>query len=95
MSNRNSADQALVRELNLSLVLRFIHNEAPVSRSQIAQETGLNKSTVSSLVEDLIQRQLVHETGVNSIGTGRPATMLEINPQAGGIIGVRSDRFHS
>jgi glucokinase-like ROK family protein len=88
MSNRNSADQALVRELNLSLVLRFIHNEAPVSRSQIAQATGLNKSTVSSLVEDLLQRQLVHETGTNSVGTGRPATLLETNPQAGGIIGI-------
>jgi glucokinase-like ROK family protein len=88
MSTRNSADQALVRELNLSLVLRFIHNEAPVSRSQIAQATGLNKSTVSSLVEELLQRYLVHETGINSVGTGRPATLLEINPQAGGIIGV-------
>lgn len=88
MFNRNSADQALVRELNLSLVLRFIHNEAPVSRSQIAQATGLNKSTVSSLVEDLLERQLVHETGINSVGTGRPATLLEINPHAGGIIGA-------
>jgi len=88
MSNRNSADQALVRELNLSLVIRFIHNEAPVSRSQIAQATGLNKSTVSSLVEDLLERKLVHETGTNSVGTGRPATLLEINPAAGGIIGI-------
>ena len=88
MSNRNSADQALVRELNLSLVLRYIHNEAPVSRSQIAQATGLNKSTVSSLVDDLLKRHLVHETGINSVGTGRPATLLEINPLAGGIIGV-------
>jgi len=88
MSNRSSADQALVRELNLSLVLRLIHNEAPLSRSQIAQATGLNKSTVSSLVEDLLNRRLVHETGINSVGTGRPATLLEINPQAGGIIGV-------
>jgi glucokinase-like ROK family protein len=88
MSNRNSADQALVRELNLSLALRYIHNEAPVSRSQIAQATGMNKSTVSSLVDDLLNRQLVHETGFNSVGTGRPATLLEINPQAGGIIGI-------
>ena len=88
MPNRNSADQALVRELNLSLVLRFIHNEAPVSRSQIAQATGLNKSTVSSLVGDLLERQLVYETGINSVGTGRPATLLEINPKAGGIIGI-------
>ena len=88
MSIPNSAGQTLVREINLSLVLQFIHNEAPVSRSQIAQATGLNKSTVSSLVDDLLSRHLVHETGINSMGTGRPATLLEINPLAGGIIGV-------
>jgi glucokinase-like ROK family protein len=88
MATRNSVDQTLIRELNLSLVLRHIHNSAPLSRAQIAQATGLNKSTVSSLVEELLARKLVHETGVNSTGTGRPATLLEINPQAGGIIGA-------
>ena len=77
-----------MRELNLSLVLQHIHNEAPVSRAQIAQTTSLNKSTVSSLVEDLLERHLIHETGIASAGTGRPATMLEINPLAGGIVGV-------
>jgi len=88
MAHHNSADQALVRELNLSLVLRHIHNEAPVSRAEIAKATGLNKSTVSSLVESLLERRLIYETGFNSVGTGRPARLLEINPQAGGIIGV-------
>ena len=88
MATQNSAGHTLVRELNLSLVLRYIHNSAPLSRAQIAQATGLNKSTVSSLVEELLARKLVHETGVNSVGTGRPATLLEINPQAGGIIGA-------
>jgi glucokinase-like ROK family protein len=85
---KTSADQALVRELNLSLVLRKIHNEAPISRAHLATETGLNKSTVSSLVEELQSLGLVHETGINSVGAGRPATLLEINPQAGNIIGV-------
>ncbi len=85
---KTSADQALVRELNLSLVLRKIHNEAPISRARLAAETGLNKSTVSSLVEELQSLGLVHETGLNSVGAGRPATLLEINPQAGSIIGV-------
>lgn len=88
MAATTSADQALIRELNLSLVLRYIHNEAPVSRAQIAHATGLNKSTVSSLVEELLTRKLIHETGRNSVGTGRPATQLEVNPQAGGIIGA-------
>ena len=88
MDSKNSAGHVMVRELNLSLVLRYIHNEAPLSRARLAEMTGLNKSTVSSLVEELIERGLVHETGMNSIGTGRPATLLEVDPQAGGIIGV-------
>ena len=88
MSSKNTADQAFVREVNLSSVLRVIHTEAPLSRAQLAVITGLNKSTVSSLVEELLARGLIHETGMNSAGTGRPSTLLEINPQAGHIIGV-------
>ena len=88
MEFKSTADQAFVRELNLSLVLRRIHNEAPVSRAQLAADTGLNKSTVSSLVEKLLELGLIHETGQNSAGAGRPATLLEINPQAGGIVAV-------
>jgi glucokinase-like ROK family protein len=88
MEAKNTADQAFVREMNLSSVLRLVYNEAPLSRAQLAARTGLNKSTVSSLVEDLLDRKLIHETGVNSVGTGRPATLLEINPKAGCIVGV-------
>ncbi len=88
MNSKNTADQAFVREVNLSSVLRVIHTEAPLSRAQLAVVTGLNKSTVSSLVEELLARGLIHETGMNSAGTGRPSTLLEINPQAGHIIGV-------
>lgn len=85
---KKTADQTFVRETNLSSVLRLIHTKAPISRAQIAVITGLNKSTVSSLVEELIERGLVYETGINSTGMGRPATLLEINPEAGCIIGV-------
>lgn len=88
MIPKNTADQAFVRETNLSLVLRLIHTQSPVSRAQLAVITGLNKSTVSSLVDELLARNLVHETGSNTGGAGRPATLLEMNPQAGSIIGV-------
>lgn len=74
--------------MNLSLVLRLIHSQSPISRAQLANITGLNKSTVSSLVDELIELSLVIETGSNSIGAGRPATQLEINPMMGNIIGV-------
>jgi glucokinase-like ROK family protein len=86
--NKNTADQAFVRETNLSSVLRLIHTQSPISRAQLAVITGLNKSTVSSLVDELLKQNLIHETGSNSGAAGRPATWLEINPQAGLIIGV-------
>ena len=88
MKTFTTADQTFVRGQNLSSVLQVIHSEEPLSRAQLAIETGLNKSTVSSLVEDLLDRNLIHETGINSNGMGRPAMLLEINPKAGGIIGV-------
>jgi glucokinase-like ROK family protein len=84
----NSEARASIRELNLSAVLHFIYHEAPLSRAQLAGRTGLNKSTISSLVEDLLERHLIHETGINSVGKGRPATLLEINPRAGAVIAV-------
>ncbi len=84
----NIAGQAFVRESNLSSVLRLIHSQSPVSRAQLAVLTGLNKSTISSLVEELLAQNLIHEAGNNIGAAGRPATWLEINPQAGLIIGV-------
>ena len=86
--SKTTADRAFLREINLSSVLQLIQTQARISRAQLAVQTGLNKSTVSSLVDDLLERRLVHETGINSAGTGRPATLLEINPLAGYMIGV-------
>ena len=81
-------DQAFLRETNLSTVLRTLHNNTPLTRAQLANLIGLNKSTVSSLVEELQARGLIHAIGLNPSGTGRPGLLLEINPQAGAIIGV-------
>ena len=81
-------DQAFIRENNLSSVLRLIHSQSSISRAQLAAITGLNKSTISSLVDELIAHNLIHEAGSNSVGAGRPATMLEVNSNAGLIIGV-------
>jgi len=88
MGSRSAADQTYVRELNLSSVLRRVYHEAPTSRAQLATRTGLNKSTISSLIEDLMQRGLIRELGTNSTGAGRPATLLEINARVGAVISV-------
>jgi predicted NBD/HSP70 family sugar kinase len=74
------ADQRAVRQSNLSLVARRIAGSEALSRAQLAKLTGLNKTTVSSLVAELIERGVVTESGLaDGGGVGRPAQILELD----------------
>ena len=77
---RAPANQRSVRRHNLGVVLRHVAQQGPRSRAAIAQETGLNKTTVSSLVGELIEFGLLRETEVELRGTvGRPALPVELS----------------
>jgi predicted NBD/HSP70 family sugar kinase len=77
---RVPANQRSVRRHNLGVVLRHVAEHGPRSRAAIAQETGLNKTTVSSLVSELIDFGLVRETEIELRGTvGRPALPVELS----------------
>ena len=74
------ADQRAVRKSNLSLVARRIAEAGALSRAQVAKSTGLNKTTVSSLVAELIERGVVTESGrADGRRVGRPAQILELD----------------
>jgi glucokinase-like ROK family protein len=81
-----TGDQALVRQINLSLIMNILRTDAPISRASLSQKTKLNKTTVSDLINELNERGFVRELGMQSSGTGRPATLLTLNPGAGHII---------
>jgi len=81
-------NQHVVKMSNKSLVLQIIRSEAPLSRAEIAQQTGLNKGTVSSLVQELIDEQLCCETGPGESSGGRRPVMLLFNQTAGYAIGL-------
>lgn len=85
-----TGDQALVRQINLSVIMRHLREHAPVSRAELAEMTGLNKTTVSSLVRELIDRQFVREVGFEEPGrrpgAGRLGVLLTPDPAAGFII---------
>ena len=74
------ANQRSVRRHNLGVVLRHVAERGPRSRAAIAQETGLNKTTVSSLIGELLEFGLVRETELELRGTvGRPALPVELS----------------
>lgn len=88
MTHARTGDQALIREINLSIILNALRERSPLSRAALATGTGLNKTTVSSLVQQLIDENFVSESGVGKNITGRPGILLQLNPRAGGMIGV-------
>lgn len=80
--------QASLRERNLATVSRTIFRSAePVSRAQLSKITGLTRSTVSRLVEELLGSGLVAEVaGPEDRRPGRPAVPLA--PAAGTLVGL-------
>jgi predicted NBD/HSP70 family sugar kinase len=74
------ANQRSVRRHNLGVVLRHVAEHGARSRAAIAQETGLNKTTVSSLVGELLDFGLVRQTEIEQTGSvGRPALPVELS----------------
>ena len=54
-----------------------------VARTDIAQELGLTRASVSIIINDLIQNGIILETESRSTRSGRPPVVLDINPKSG------------
>lgn len=84
-----TGDQIWVRERNLAIVLNYLWEAGqPVSRSYLVEISGLNKSTVGSLLAQLQSWGFVKESGRSEPRPGRPGTLIDVNPDAGRLIGV-------
>ena len=85
-SRYQAGDQSMLRQMNLSAIMNHIRVDSPISRTLLADTTGLNKATVTNLVNELIDARLIREIGLENGALGRPSMLLSINPQAGYIV---------
>jgi glucokinase-like ROK family protein len=83
-----TADQNLVRQFNTTVVLDALRYRAPLSRAELAAHTGLNRSTISSIIKGLLDDGLVQETTLQSDRVGRPGMLLALNPAGGFALGI-------
>ena len=71
------------RRANRSLLLRALHHGGPTSRADLAKLTGLTPASVSSVVRELLDQELVEELGTRTAGgVGKPATLVGIRPDS-------------
>ncbi|MDN3017123.1 ROK family protein [Paenibacillus sp. BSR1-1] len=81
-------NQQIVKKNNKALVLQLIIEKEPISRADIAQVSGLHKATVSSLVNELLEEELIYESGPGESSGGRRPVILHFNKVAGFAIGI-------
>ncbi|OLZ10507.1 ROK family transcriptional regulator [Sulfobacillus thermosulfidooxidans] len=85
---RINIDAQRMRQLNKYTVLHWIYNHPNVSRADIAKLTGLNRATVSSLVDELLAEDFIQELGQGTSSGGRKPIILQFNARTGFSIGV-------
>ncbi len=82
----------LSKEINKLTVLNLIRkSKAPISRADITRITGLTNPTISSLVAELMEENLVVEVGLGETVVGRRPMLLDFNPGGRAIAGVVID----
>jgi predicted NBD/HSP70 family sugar kinase len=67
------------RDINRDIVLEIIRSQQPVARADLARSSGLQPSTISAIVEQLINEKWVSEGALARRPRGRPSTLLSLN----------------
>jgi predicted NBD/HSP70 family sugar kinase len=75
------ASSEVVRDINRRIILNLIRTRHPISRADLARVSGLQRSTVSLIVEQLIEERWVLEGPTGRLPRGRRPTFLRLNDE--------------
>jgi predicted NBD/HSP70 family sugar kinase len=88
LTNFQVATSVTARDINRRIVLNLIRSHQPISRADLARYSGLQRSTVSVITEQLIEERWVTEGASGHVPRGRRPRFLHLNKERAGIIGV-------
>jgi predicted NBD/HSP70 family sugar kinase/biotin operon repressor len=90
-----TAKPQTVRHLNRAAVLGLIRQYQPLSRADLARYTGIHRSNISIIVEDLQKRGLLREERAKTGGRGRTPTLISLERGSFGVLGVNLRRLRT
>jgi predicted NBD/HSP70 family sugar kinase len=79
---------ALLRALNERTVLDAVRKSGPISRAEVARQTGISRPTVSLVLRALVEDGLVRETEHDPAGPHYGAVYYEADPEAAAVLGI-------
>lgn len=94
-AEKSVSETNLIRRLNKAAIFDAVRvNQDGISRADVARITDLSRATVSAIVDDLLQAGLVREARIGASRGGRRPTILELNPDAGRVVGIDIGATH-
>jgi hypothetical protein len=87
-NNFKVASSETARDINRQTVLNLVRKHQPISRASLARRSGMQRSTVSAITEQLISERWVVEGATGHLPRGRKPTFLHLNSDRSGIVGV-------
>ncbi|HYK88226.1 MAG TPA: ROK family protein [Acidobacteriota bacterium] len=87
LNNLQAASSETARDINRRIVLNLIRSRQPLSRADLARSSGLQRSTVSAIVDQLIKEGWVVEGPLGRLPRGRRPIYLKLNARRA-IIGI-------
>jgi predicted NBD/HSP70 family sugar kinase len=85
---------AVVGRWNERHVLRLLQKSAPLSRAELARQSGLSAPTVSKAAASLLRAGLLEEVDAPELARGRPAPKLRLATTTAQVIGIAIDAGH-
>jgi len=83
-----AATTRTARDINRRIVLNLIRKYQPISRADLSRRSRLQRSTVSSITDQLITERWVTMGAYGDLPRGRKPTFLHLNGSRAGIIGI-------
>lgn len=88
-----------ISDSNSIRILESLLDNQPISRADLAKLNDFNKTSISTIINSLLNANLIYESGIgqSTITGGRKPILLEFNSHAGTIISIElgSDYLHS
>jgi predicted NBD/HSP70 family sugar kinase len=92
--NLSGTNLARAGDHNQRVTLHAIRVNGPITRTDLADITGLTPPAIANITKRLLHDELIQEAGRRLGARGQPATRLVINPDSCFSIGVNIDRDH-
>jgi predicted NBD/HSP70 family sugar kinase len=88
LTNFQVATSETARHINRRIALNIIRRHQPMSRAELARRSGLQRSTISAIIDQLIGEGWVTEGASPTSARGRRPRSLHLNVERAGIVAV-------